>query len=82
MQALSADHTAIFPSRSPAPYLDALAAAYAEAGRFPEAAAAAEKAVAAAEAAHKADLAQAIAARLALYREGRPFHEPPKSGPQ
>jgi tetratricopeptide (TPR) repeat protein len=66
----------------PAPYLDALAAAYAEAGRFPEAAAAAEKAVAAAEAAHKADLAQAIAARLALYREGRPFHEPPKTDPQ
>jgi tetratricopeptide (TPR) repeat protein len=66
----------------PAPYLDALAAAYAEAGRFPEATAAAEKAVAAAQAAHKADLAQAIAGRLALYREGRPFHEPPKSGAQ
>jgi tetratricopeptide (TPR) repeat protein len=62
----------------PAPYLDVLAAAYAEAGRFSEATAAAEKAIAAAEAAHKPELATAIAARLALYREGRPFHRPPR----
>jgi tetratricopeptide (TPR) repeat protein len=61
---------------TPAPFLDTLAAAYAEAGRFAEAAAAAEKAAAAADAAGRPDLARVIAGRLALYRERRPFHEP------
>jgi tetratricopeptide (TPR) repeat protein len=55
--------------------LDTLAAAYAEAGRFGEATAKAEKAKAAAEATQKPELAAAIAGRLALYRDGRPFRQ-------
>jgi tetratricopeptide (TPR) repeat protein len=62
---------------TPARYLDTLAAAYAEAGRFSDATATAERAVAAAEAAKEAGIAQAISARLALYRDRRPFHQPP-----
>jgi Tfp pilus assembly protein PilF len=61
---------------TPAPYLDALAAAYAEAGRFADATATAERAVAAAEAAKDDGMARAISARLALYRDRRPFHQP------
>lgn len=49
--------------------LDVLAAAYAEAGRFAEAVAAARRALELAS----ADLARRIAARLELYRSGRPF---------
>jgi protein O-mannosyl-transferase len=59
--------------------LDVLAAALAEAGRFPEAAKAAEKALAAAESDGQRDLARAIAGRLALYRDGRPFRAAPRS---
>jgi tetratricopeptide (TPR) repeat protein len=66
----------------PAPYLDVLGAAYAEAGRFPEAAAAAEKALAATDAAKHPELSRAIAARLALYRDSRPFHRPPPPAPR
>jgi tetratricopeptide (TPR) repeat protein len=62
---------------TPAPYLDVLAAAYAEAGRFSDATATAQKALAAAEAASQSDVARAVSARLALYRERRPFHRPP-----
>jgi tetratricopeptide (TPR) repeat protein len=65
----------------PARYLDALAAAYAEVGRFPDAVAAAEEALAAAESAKQTGLAQAIGARLVLYREKRPFRESPTAGP-
>jgi tetratricopeptide (TPR) repeat protein len=64
----------------PAKYLDALAAAYAEAGRFADAVATAEKALAAAESAKQTGLAQAIGNRLVLYREKRPFRESPASG--
>jgi tetratricopeptide (TPR) repeat protein len=56
--------------------LDALAAAYAEAGRFPEAVAASEKARARAEALGDGDLAGEIKGRLRLYQEGRPFRVP------
>jgi tetratricopeptide (TPR) repeat protein len=66
----------------PATYLDTLAAAYAEAGRFPEAIAAAEKAVAAADAAGKPDLARAMAGRLALYRDGHPYRETAPPAPR
>lgn len=61
----------------PAEYLDVLGAAYAESGRFADAAAAAEKAVAAAESRGQSDLARAITGRLALYRDRRPFHRAP-----
>jgi tetratricopeptide (TPR) repeat protein len=66
----------------PAAFLDALAAAYAEAGRFPDAAAAADRALATVDAAQEPDLARAIAGRLALYRERRPFHESTADGPR
>jgi len=57
-------------------YLDTLAAAYAEAGRFPEALAAIQKAITLAEAAGQPDPAAQYRTRLALYRQQRPFHEP------
>jgi tetratricopeptide (TPR) repeat protein len=54
-------------------FLDALAAAYAEAGRFPEAVATATTAAALA----KGGLAEEIQARLRLYRAGRPCRAGP-----
>jgi len=70
--------------------LDTLAAAYAEAGRFPDAVAAAERAMkiageeramrpvgASAGTSASAGLVEAIRARLALYRAGRPYHDAP-----
>jgi protein O-mannosyl-transferase len=73
--AVWAAETACAAGPPPANYLDTLAAAYAEAGRFPEAIVAAEKAVRTADAAGKSDLVKAIVSRLALYREGHPYHE-------
>ncbi|HET6163079.1 MAG TPA: tetratricopeptide repeat protein [Planctomycetota bacterium] len=55
--------------------LDVLAAAQAEARRFKAAVETAERAKARAEAAGDADLAHAIEARLARYREGAPWRE-------
>jgi Flp pilus assembly protein TadD len=57
--------------------LDALAAAYAETGRFPEAAATARRAAAEADAVGKSELARAIRDRLRLYEQGKPFRGPP-----
>ena len=61
--------------------LDTQAAALAEAGKFPEAVKAAEKAVALARESGQEKTAKEIAERLALYRAGKPYHEPqrPKS---
>jgi tetratricopeptide (TPR) repeat protein len=59
----------------PAKFLDALAAAYAEANRFAEAMTTAEKAIAAARAGGNTELANAIADRLTLYRAGRAFRD-------
>lgn len=56
--------------------LDVLAAAYAEAGRFPEAVAAAERAVALARAAGRSQVASAFAANLERYRRGEPLRSP------
>jgi len=61
--------------RSPS-YLDTLAAAYAAAGRFPDAVAAARQAVALAEAAGPTDAAARFRLRFDLYRTNQPFHEP------
>lgn len=55
--------------------LDTLAAAYAEAGRFPEAIQAASKAVDVARAAGRDDLVQAIGAHLTELRAGRPLRD-------
>ena len=56
--------------------LDALAAARAEAGKFPEAVAAAAKAAALARP-RQGPLAQAIQQRLKLYKAGKPYREQP-----
>jgi tetratricopeptide (TPR) repeat protein len=55
--------------------LDTLAAAYAEAGRFDEAAATAKRALAAAKAAGLAPLAATIEKRLTLYAQKKAYHE-------
>jgi Flp pilus assembly protein TadD len=54
-----------------------LAAAYAEAGRFPEAVATAEKAVEMETAAGETRFAAINRQLLRFYRAGKPFHEPP-----
>jgi Flp pilus assembly protein TadD len=60
-----------------------LAAAYAEAGRFPDAVATAEKAVESETAAGETRFAAINQQLLRLYRAGKPFHEsPPPSGNQ
>jgi len=56
--------------------LDALAAAYAEAGRFNQAVAAATKALQLAQDGGKKELASAIRQRLSLYRRGDPYRMP------
>jgi spermidine synthase len=55
--------------------LDALAAAYAEAGRFPEALNAAHRALELAQQQNKPALADSVRAQIALYQAGKPFHE-------
>jgi len=61
---------------APDPHLlDTLAAAYAEAGRFPEAVAALEQAIGLADSAGEAALAGQFRLRLSLYRRQRPYHE-------
>jgi tetratricopeptide (TPR) repeat protein len=62
--------------------LDTLAAAYAAAGRFPDAVATAQQAVQLAEAAGHARLAGVIRARLELYRAGRPYRAAPHLPPR
>jgi Flp pilus assembly protein TadD len=57
--------------------LDTLAAAYAAAGRFPEAVATAEKALQLAESAGELPLARDIQLRLDLYRAGHAYRQPP-----
>jgi tetratricopeptide (TPR) repeat protein len=59
--------------------LDSLAAAYAEAGRFPEAVDTAERAVALARATGRTALVVASAQRMARYRAGLPYREPATS---
>jgi tetratricopeptide (TPR) repeat protein len=54
--------------------LDTLAAAYAAAGKFPDAVATAEKALDAAKAGGQEDMAVEIQNRLELYRTGRSYH--------
>lgn len=54
-------------------FLDLLAAAYAEAGRFPEAIKTAEEAVSLAETMNQRDLSTQFRSRIDLYRSGQPF---------
>jgi Flp pilus assembly protein TadD len=63
--------------------LDALAAAYAELGRFPDALAAAKKGLELATERDKRKLAADIRARMALYQSGKPYRQPlPPYSPQ
>jgi Flp pilus assembly protein TadD len=57
-------------------FLDTLAAAYAEAGSFPEAVATAKEATALAKQNALPELAAAIDERLKLYESRKPYHEP------
>ena len=56
--------------------LDALAVAYASAGRFKEAIATASQAYSLAKAANQGDIAQDVHIRLQLYRQEKPYREP------
>ncbi len=62
--------------REPA-FLDTLAAAYAEAGRYPEATQTARRALDLAKEQSNADLAQALSGRIALYEARTPFRQNP-----
>ena len=57
-------------------FIGTLAAAYAEAGRFPEAVATAEKAEQLATTAGSKKPAGENRQRLELYRAGKPYHDP------
>jgi len=57
--------------------LDTLAAAYAEAGRFPDAVRTAQRAETLARRTGQTPMADRIGQRLALYRAGRPYHRSP-----
>jgi tetratricopeptide (TPR) repeat protein len=70
-----AESAAAPPAPANPAVLDTLAAAYAAAGRYGEAARVAEQALLQAEAAGPAALAAQIRERLALYRAGRPYQE-------
>jgi hypothetical protein len=61
-------------------FIGTLAAAYAEAGRFPEAVTAAEKAAQLATDAGSKKPAEENRQRLELYRAGKPYHEPAPTG--
>jgi tetratricopeptide (TPR) repeat protein len=62
-------------------FIRTLAAAYAEAGRFPEAVATSEKAEQLATTAGLAAVAAQNRRLLELYRAGKPYHEPPPPKP-
>jgi tetratricopeptide (TPR) repeat protein len=57
-------------------HLDTLAAAYAAAGRFNDAVAAAEKAIELAGSASQPEIAKEIESHLRLYRDGKAYHQP------
>lgn len=62
--------------------LDALGAAYAESGRFSEAASAVERAIDLASSRNDKAALEALNARLGLYRSARPFREPRPGAPR
>src|SRR6185369_18017737 len=73
-----AEHACELTGRQQAIFLGTLAAAYAEANRFPEAVTTAEQAVKLATATGQKDLAKSDQASLELYRAGKPRREPAK----
>jgi tetratricopeptide (TPR) repeat protein len=58
-------------------YLDTLAAAYAEAGRFPDAIATARRALDVATRPDQSQLREGLAARLRLYEARKPYRDTP-----
>jgi hypothetical protein len=62
-------------AQADASVLDTVAAAFAEAGRFPEAVETAERALVLAGVEHNPTLVKELTARLTLYRENKPFHQ-------
>ena len=66
-------------NRSRPEFLDTLAAAYAEAGRFQDAASEARRAAALASSAADPALAERISRRLRLYKRREPYREPPEA---
>jgi spermidine synthase len=72
-----AERAAGLPGGGDPAVLDVLAAAYAEAGRFAQAAQAARKAMTIAAEQGKQPLAEAIKGRLGLYESGAPFRDAP-----
>jgi protein O-mannosyl-transferase len=70
------ERAARLTSRQDTMSLDTLAAAYAEVGRFDEAAATAREVLALAERQGRQDELPGLSARLALYQARRPFREP------
>lgn len=76
-EALSlARRAADLPEGSDPAVLDVLAAAYAESGRFREAAETGRRALELATQQKKAALSQVLKARIALYDAGMPFRQP------
>ena len=75
-----AEHACELTHSSEPLFLGTLAAAYAEAGRFPEAVATAEKAEQLATAAGSEKLAENVRRLLELYRAGKPYHKPTPTG--
>lgn len=67
--------------RVPPEFLDARAAAHAEAGEYAAAVRYAERAAEVAERSRAADLAAAIRDRLALYKANKPYHAPTTARP-
>lgn len=61
--------------------LQVLAAAYAETGRFEEAAATARRAIELAQASEQQDLLKSLTEQLQRYQARRPFHTAPAAGP-
>jgi tetratricopeptide (TPR) repeat protein len=70
-----AERAAALTQRQDAQVLNILAAAYAEAGRFPDAIRTAEEAIPLAAAAKQAGLARALQRNLQLYRTGQPVRQ-------
>jgi len=62
-------------------FIGTLAAAYAEAGHYPEAVTTAEKAEQLATSAGLKKIAEKNRQLLELYRAGKPYHEPPPPKP-
>jgi len=72
-----AERAAELTSYKNANALDVLAAAYAAAGRFPKAVETAEKALELAQSSQKEQLIEKIQSHLSLYKDSKPYIEPP-----